>query len=202
MFDQIKSLILKWCFIVLESRPTECISLPILFYTFHLWSSLVSLLSFVFFLIFSKRVGWVCPWGMSSVPWKATWKQPSPQSDGGVLFLWVCIQLIKQTVLSHLFSHLTYLVLFFPSGELVQIMMATANENLSAKFCNRVLKFFTKLFQLSKSNVMISIKKHKNLNYALNVFIPTIYTWPHVIFSLMFSLNLQHLIASIIKKTV
>lgn len=39
----------------------------------------------------------------------------------------------------------------FPlSGELVQIMMATANENLSAKFCNRVLKFFTKLFQLSK----------------------------------------------------
>ncbi|TRY87095.1 hypothetical protein DNTS_009169 [Danionella cerebrum] len=36
------------------------------------------------------------------------------------------------------------------SGELVQIMMATANENLSAKFCNRVLKFFTKLFQLSK----------------------------------------------------
>lgn len=35
------------------------------------------------------------------------------------------------------------------SGELVQIMMATANENLSAKFCNRVLKFFTKLFQLS-----------------------------------------------------
>lgn len=37
-----------------------------------------------------------------------------------------------------------------PSGELVQIMMATANENLSAKFCNRVLKFFTKLFQLSE----------------------------------------------------
>ena len=36
------------------------------------------------------------------------------------------------------------------SGELVQIMMATANENLSAKFCNRVLKFFTKLFQLSE----------------------------------------------------
>ena len=29
-------------------------------------------------------------------------------------------------------------------------MMATANENLSAKFCNRVLKFFTKLFTLSK----------------------------------------------------
>lgn len=36
------------------------------------------------------------------------------------------------------------------SGELVQIMMATANEDLSAKFCNRVLKFFTKLFQLSE----------------------------------------------------
>lgn len=29
-------------------------------------------------------------------------------------------------------------------------MMATANESLSAKFCNRVLKFFTKLFQLSE----------------------------------------------------
>lgn len=43
------------------------------------------------------------------------------------------------------------LYLFLSSGELVQIMMATANENLSAKFCNRVLKFFTKLFQLSKS---------------------------------------------------
>lgn len=41
--------------------------------------------------------------------------------------------------------------MFLPtSGELVQIMMATANENLSAKFCNRVLKFFTKLFQLSE----------------------------------------------------
>ncbi|MGH0168045.1 UNVERIFIED_CONTAM: hypothetical protein FKN15_073672 [Acipenser sinensis] len=39
---------------------------------------------------------------------------------------------------------------FSYSGELVQIMMATANENLSAKFCNRVLKFFTKLFQLSR----------------------------------------------------
>ncbi|XP_065141997.1 E3 ubiquitin-protein ligase UBR4 isoform X2 [Paramisgurnus dabryanus] len=38
------------------------------------------------------------------------------------------------------------------SGELVQIMMATANENLSAKFCNRVLKFFTKLFQLTEKN--------------------------------------------------
>lgn len=50
-------------------------------------------------------------------------------------------------------SHLTYFLLRFPSGELVQIMMATANENLSAKFCNRVLKFFTKLFQLSKSTV-------------------------------------------------
>lgn len=46
----------------------------------------------------------------------------------------------------------TKLISFSPlySGELVQIMMATANENLSAKFCNRVLKFFTKLFQLSK----------------------------------------------------
>lgn len=30
-------------------------------------------------------------------------------------------------------------------------MMATANENLSAKFCNHVLKFFTKLFQLGKN---------------------------------------------------
>ncbi|XP_045063212.1 E3 ubiquitin-protein ligase UBR4-like isoform X2 [Coregonus clupeaformis] len=38
------------------------------------------------------------------------------------------------------------------SGELVQIMMATANENLSAKFCNRVLKFFTKLFQLTEKS--------------------------------------------------
>ncbi|KAJ8017247.1 hypothetical protein DPEC_G00015820 [Dallia pectoralis] len=38
------------------------------------------------------------------------------------------------------------------SGELVQIMMATANENLSAKFCNRVLKFFTKLFQLMEKS--------------------------------------------------
>lgn len=45
--------------------------------------------------------------------------------------------------------------IFLPSGELVQIMMATANENLSAKFCNRVLKFFTKLFQLSKFIVVV-----------------------------------------------
>ncbi|XP_077460740.1 E3 ubiquitin-protein ligase UBR4 isoform X2 [Stigmatopora argus] len=37
-------------------------------------------------------------------------------------------------------------------GELVQIMMATANESLSAKFCNRVLKFFTKLFQLAEKS--------------------------------------------------
>ncbi|XP_057678820.1 E3 ubiquitin-protein ligase UBR4 isoform X1 [Corythoichthys intestinalis] len=37
-------------------------------------------------------------------------------------------------------------------GELVQIMMATANESLSAKFCNRVLKFFTKLFQLTEKS--------------------------------------------------
>nr|XP_054369209.1 E3 ubiquitin-protein ligase UBR4 [Mirounga angustirostris] len=41
---------------------------------------------------------------------------------------------------------------FSDSGELVQIMMATANENLSAKFCNRVLKFFTKLFQLTEKS--------------------------------------------------
>ncbi|XP_070615566.1 E3 ubiquitin-protein ligase UBR4 isoform X3 [Erythrolamprus reginae] len=41
---------------------------------------------------------------------------------------------------------------FGESGELVQIMMATANENLSAKFCNRVLKFFTKLFQLTEKS--------------------------------------------------
>lgn len=44
---------------------------------------------------------------------------------------------------------------YFYSGDLVQIMMATANENLSAKFCNRVLKFFTKLFQLSKFNLLV-----------------------------------------------
>ncbi|XP_078094991.1 E3 ubiquitin-protein ligase UBR4 isoform X5 [Mustelus asterias] len=41
---------------------------------------------------------------------------------------------------------------FSERGELVQIMMATANENLSAKFCNRVLKFFTKLFQLAEKS--------------------------------------------------
>ncbi|XP_069467171.1 E3 ubiquitin-protein ligase UBR4 isoform X2 [Ambystoma mexicanum] len=41
---------------------------------------------------------------------------------------------------------------FSGSGELVQIMMATANANLSAKFCNRVLKFFTKLFQLTEKS--------------------------------------------------
>ncbi|XP_075462125.1 E3 ubiquitin-protein ligase UBR4 isoform X4 [Ascaphus truei] len=41
---------------------------------------------------------------------------------------------------------------FTESGELVQIMMATANESLSAKFCNRVLKFFTKLFQLTEKS--------------------------------------------------
>ena len=55
--------------------------------------------------------------------------------------------------------HLTWFFDFFPllpfSGELVQIMMATANENLSAKFCNRVLKFFTKLFQLSEWQLLI-----------------------------------------------
>lgn len=58
-----------------------------------------------------------------------------------------------------LYSYLTYFVLLSSSGELVQIMMATANENLSAKFCNRVLKFFTKLFQLSKSTAVILIVK-------------------------------------------
>ncbi|TWW56459.1 E3 ubiquitin-protein ligase UBR4 [Takifugu flavidus] len=42
-------------------------------------------------------------------------------------------------------------------GELVQIMMATANENLSAKFCNRVLKFFTKLFQLTEKSPNASL---------------------------------------------
>ncbi|XP_014818332.1 PREDICTED: E3 ubiquitin-protein ligase UBR4-like, partial [Calidris pugnax] len=42
-------------------------------------------------------------------------------------------------------------------GELVQIMMATANENLSAKFCNRVLKFFTKLFQLTEKSPVPSL---------------------------------------------
>lgn len=52
----------------------------------------------------------------------------------------------------------TCAVVLFSSGELVQIMMATSNENLSAKFCNRVLKFFTKLFQLSMSAVIISCK--------------------------------------------
>uniref|UniRef100_A0A8C5WBA2 Ubiquitin protein ligase E3 component n-recognin 4 n=1 Tax=Leptobrachium leishanense TaxID=445787 RepID=A0A8C5WBA2_9ANUR len=41
---------------------------------------------------------------------------------------------------------------FTERGELVQIMMATANEALSAKFCNRVLKFFTKLFQLTEKS--------------------------------------------------
>ncbi|XP_075046927.1 E3 ubiquitin-protein ligase UBR4 isoform X4 [Mixophyes fleayi] len=41
---------------------------------------------------------------------------------------------------------------FTERGELVQIMMATANESLSAKFCNRVLKLFTKLFQLTEKN--------------------------------------------------
>uniref|UniRef100_A0A8D2L812 Ubiquitin protein ligase E3 component n-recognin 4 n=1 Tax=Varanus komodoensis TaxID=61221 RepID=A0A8D2L812_VARKO len=41
---------------------------------------------------------------------------------------------------------------FSESGELVQIMMVTANESLSAKFCNRVLRFFTKLFQLTEKS--------------------------------------------------
>lgn len=49
---------------------------------------------------------------------------------------------------------------FSPSGELVQIMMVTANENLSAKFCNRVLKFFTKLFQLSKCT-LVKVTPHQ-----------------------------------------
>lgn len=53
---------------------------------------------------------------------------------------------------------------FFFSGELVQIMMATANENLSAKFCNRVLKFFTKLFQLSKFTVGIYLKSQPGIS--------------------------------------
>ncbi|XP_063293132.1 E3 ubiquitin-protein ligase UBR4 isoform X8 [Pelobates fuscus] len=41
---------------------------------------------------------------------------------------------------------------FTERGELVQIMMSTANEALSAKFCNKVLKFFTKLFQLTEKS--------------------------------------------------
>ncbi|XP_031761327.1 E3 ubiquitin-protein ligase UBR4 isoform X1 [Xenopus tropicalis] len=41
---------------------------------------------------------------------------------------------------------------FTDRGELVQIMMATANEALSARFCNKVLKFFTKLFQLTEKS--------------------------------------------------
>lgn len=73
-----------------------------------------------------------------------------------------------------MYGYLTYFVLLYFSGELVQIMMATANENLSAKFCNRVLKFFTKLFQLSKSNVesVISIKKKSMLQ--MDWVIPTV----------------------------
>lgn len=63
-------------------------------------------------------------------------------------------------IIAHLYCYLAYFVLlFFPSGELVQIMMATANKSLSEKFCNRVLKFFTKLFQLSKSTVHFNQEK-------------------------------------------
>lgn len=66
----------------------------------------------------------------------------------------------------------TYLCgLFFPSGELVQIMMATANENLSAKFCNRVLKFFTKLFQLSKFHAMSFTSRAMTIKAILFYFI-------------------------------
>lgn len=61
------------------------------------------------------------------------------------------IWLLIHSVTSHILGF------FFFSGELVQIMMATANENLSPKFCNRVLKFFTKLFQLSKSVIILKL---------------------------------------------
>lgn len=76
-------------------------------------------------------------------------------------------------------SNLTILSIqpFQTSGELVQIMMATANENLSAKFCNRVLKFFTKLFQLSEYpslillyTVILAIEKKFYLDVCVNIF--------------------------------
>lgn len=76
-------------------------------------------------------------------------------------------------IITHLHRYLSYLVLlFFASGELVQIMMATANESLSAKFCNRVLKFFTKLFQLSKStfsNIYLNQEKLSQGQYVLQM---------------------------------
>lgn len=72
------------------------------------------------------------------------WRSSFPSGMYSSHSVYVVVILTQQDTLTYFCS------LFLPSGELVQIMMATANENLSAKFCNRVLKFFTKLFQLSK----------------------------------------------------
>lgn len=78
----------------------------------------------------------------------------------------------------------------FPSGELVQIMMATANENLSAKFCNRVLKFFTKLFQLSKLYIMsFTLKKIKT---CLKCIVLSSWHLNACYILLMFCLQMQH----------
>ena len=61
------------------------------------------------------------------------------------------------------------------SGELVQIMMATANENLSAKFCNRVLKFFTRLFQLSEWQLLITFLGELDVQrMAVPIFSPSV----------------------------
>lgn len=94
---------------------------------------------------------------MFAVSGEAAGEQPGPQSHGGIFFFQVLQNLILILIpcLNCSFKNELDIVVSFCSGELVQIMMATANENLSAKFCNRVLKFFTKLFQLSKSSKIV-----------------------------------------------
>ncbi|XP_069598111.1 E3 ubiquitin-protein ligase UBR4 isoform X6 [Ranitomeya imitator] len=62
-----------------------------------------------------------------------------------------CLQFLEKQLESSL-ARKAMEEFFTEKGELVQIMMATANEALSAKFCNRVLKLFTKLFQLTEKN--------------------------------------------------
>lgn len=61
------------------------------------------------YFFFLKWFGWVCPWGMPSVPWKAAWEQPSAQSNGGILFIRVSAQPLEQTSSCYLFYQLPHL---------------------------------------------------------------------------------------------
>lgn len=123
-----------------------------------LWAALQHLYIPLFFFNLYFLVVWMSPSlrnafstlknNLKAVRSERQWKN---SFHSGIVSADNTIWLLIHSVTSHILGF------FFFSGELVQIMMATANENLSPKFCNRVLKFFTKLFQLSKSVIILKL---------------------------------------------